>query len=58
MATKIKLDDQSVRITQNINDIKAGIKQNDLSRISAYVGSQGTHTGSNSETKARHNRPF
>ena len=52
-------DGQKLTITQNISDIKKGIKQGDLSRISGYMGNDvGIHTGSNSKTVGRHNEPF
>ena len=50
---------QKLTITQNIGDIKAGILKNDLTRISAYSGEKiGIHTGSNSQTLARHGEKF
>lgn len=49
---------QSVRITQSVSDVKAGIRQNDLSRISAYSGGKGVHTGARSSTVGRHNQQF
>lgn len=57
---KIKLDvnGQSVKITQSVGDLKAGYLQNDYSRISAYSGKQGLHTGANSATRGRHNTEF
>ena len=52
-------DDQKLTITQNISDIKKGVEQNDLSRISGYMGNDvGIHTGSNSKTVGRHKEPF
>jgi len=49
---------QTVRITQNAGDLKAGVRTDDLSRISAYAGDKGVHTGAKSPTLARHGRQF
>ena len=50
------------KITQNAGDLIEGLKRGDLSRISAYgkgsVEGQGLHTGSQSETRGRHNSDF
>jgi len=50
------------KITQKAGDLIEGIKQGDLSRISAYgegdADGQGLHTGSNSPTVGRHNTEF
>lgn len=45
-------------ITQNVGDLKAGWRQNDWSRISAYGGDKGLHTGSNSQSVGRNNKAF
>lgn len=61
MGNSFKVDagnGQTVRITQNAGDLKAGVKANDLTRISAYGGNKGVHTGSNSQTLGRHGQPF
>lgn len=49
---------KTVRITQNAGDLKAGVVRNDPSRISAYSGDKGVHTGANSATTGRHNTSF
>ena len=50
------------KITQKPGDLIQGIKQGDLSRISAYgegkAKDKGLHTGSISPTLGRHNKPF
>jgi hypothetical protein len=56
---KITTPEGTVKITQNVGDLKAGIQKGDGSRISGYSGAdQGVHTGSNSETLGRHGQPF
>ncbi len=57
---RIRLKDgRSVKITQNVGDLKAGIRMSDLSRISAYGGPDiGLHTGAGSKTLGRHGGPF
>lgn len=50
---KFKIDagfGRTVVITQNISDLKEGIKQNDLSRISSYSGTDHVHTGTFTNT--------
>lgn len=48
-----------VKITQNAGDLRQGVVQDDLSRISAYLGAdEGVHTGADSPTIGRHNQPF
>lgn len=60
----IKIDTGSgiFKITQKPGDIMEGIRQGDLSRISAYgegaAKGQGLHTGTNSATVGRHNTKF
>ena len=50
------------KITQKAGDLIEGLKQGDLSRISAYGEStaegKGLHTGSDSPTVGRHNTKF
>lgn len=60
---KIDTGKGTYKVTQNAGDLKAGIKQGDLSRISAYEGSSGKgpgglHTGAKSPTVGRGNKPF
>ncbi|MBI5408233.1 MAG: hypothetical protein HZA14_02580 [Nitrospirae bacterium] len=50
---------QSLVIKQGVGEIKAGLKHEDLSRISCYEGKDiGLHTGSLSPTLGRHGLPF
>lgn len=59
MDDKIKTPEGTFRIVQNINDLKEGIRQGDLSRISIYGGGdKGIHTGTNSPTVGRHGEKF
>lgn len=43
---------------QGIGELKAGYAYGDYSRISAYNGDLGLHTGANSPTVGRHNTSF
>jgi len=50
---------KELTIKQGIGDVKAGIRYDDLSRISAYDGKKiGLHTGSDSVTLARQGKKF
>ena len=50
---------QTFVITQSASDLIEGIRRGDLSRISAYGGSDsGVHTGSRSATLGRHGTRF
>ena len=56
---KIDTGSGEYKITQKAGDLIAGLKQGDLSRISAYKGKdKGLHTGSNSPTVERGNTDF
>ncbi len=44
---------QTVVITQSPGDLKEGIKQSDLTRISGYTGTQHIHFGTDSATIIR-----
>ena len=57
--TRILLDDGTTfKVGQSLSEVKMGSLQGDFSRISAYSGTLGVHTGSNSPTVGRHNVPF
>ncbi len=59
MRTKVNAGTgRRVTIVQKTGDVKAGIKQRDLSRISAYSGEKGIHTGARSKTVGRHGSKF
>jgi hypothetical protein len=55
---KIESGNDRVTITQNAGDLKAGIRHGDMSRISAYSGRAGIHTGAHSKTTGRHGKKF
>lgn len=51
---KIDLGDgKTMVITQNPSDLKEGIKQSDLTRISGYTGTRHIHFGTDSQTVIR-----
>jgi len=47
-----------VKVTQNASDVKAGEERGDPSRISAYSGEKGIHTGADNPTTGRHGEAF
>ena len=50
---------QCIKVQQGVGDVKQGLLQGDLSRISAYGGKLvGVHAGSKSRTVGRHNSQF
>ena len=56
-------DGKEMKIKQGIGELKAGYRMGgDYSRVSAYgMGADselGLHTGANSKTVGRHNKPF
>lgn len=55
---KINVDGQSIRFTQGAGDLMSGNRYGDFSRISAYSGDGGLHTGSQSPTFGRHGQAF
>lgn len=56
--TRIDTPQGTFKINQGVGDLKQGIKQGDLSRVSIYGDDKGCHTGNDSPTVGRGGIPF